>query len=417
MTRVFKFFAAFLGTAIIVFGGTLLFNWQAFNTFFENRDAMVEGSQWVEETYSLRGLTHYIDQNPEHVSVASLVANRPDSSIRYMEDVRRPMGTTANFFILVAAADLIENGTLNADDRLDWNSVSRHQLPGVNRSEHEQSYTAGRNREWINGDDEISLNNAMKLLAEFNDLALADELWWQIGREHWQSLSDTLGVTESEMPLPYSGLYLTLSPGVRSMDASSIYDLELVKEPQEYRDSVIVRAGQYIDDATFRENTVQYMQENRLGNTFMEERDALTLFPKTTASEMSSLLLDLINEELISPEVSQRVQDWMRWPMDRQSGITRDFSDYGAIYDNRMGLLNGIDFGTSAYTGDTTVQAIFFDRIQIAFWFHMSSNHMHQDFQQRLIFDPAMIEQMKQVESSSKQQSSVQATPLNNSYE
>jgi hypothetical protein len=67
------------------------------------------------------------------------------------------------------------------------------------------------------------------------------------------------------------------------------------------------------------------------------------------------------------------------------------------MFDNRLGLLNGIDFGTSAYTGDTTVQAVFFDRLPIAFWLHMSSNHMHQDFQQRLIFDPAMIERMTEV--------------------
>jgi hypothetical protein len=95
----------------------------------------------------------------------------------------------------------------------------------------------------------------------------------------------------------------------------------------------------------------------------------------------------------------------MRWPINQQSEIERDFTDYGAIYDNRMGLLNGVDFGTSAYTGDTTVQAIFFDRLPIAFWFHMSSNHMHQDFQQRLIFDPALIDQMKRVAQNNSERS------------
>jgi hypothetical protein len=143
----------------------------------------------------------------------------------------------------------------------------------------------------------------------------------------------------------------------------------------------------------------------------MQERDALALFPKTTASEMTQLLEKLVNDELISAGVSRRVKDWMRWPIDRQSGFTRDFTDYGAIYDDRMGLLTGIDFGTSKYTGDTTVQAVFFDRIQIAFWFHMSSNHMHQDFQQRLIFDPAMIEQMKAVESNDQRTTSALKTP------
>ncbi|MGA1464646.1 MAG: hypothetical protein ACO363_02765 [Balneolaceae bacterium] len=65
-----------------------------------------------------------------------------------------------------------------------------------------------------------------------------------------------------------------------------------------------------------------------------------------------------------------------------------------------MGLLNGIDIGTSKYTGNTTVQAVFFDRLEIAFWFHMSSNHMHQDFQQRMMYDPAMIDRLERITSS-----------------
>lgn len=411
MARLFKFFAAFFVTAIVIFGATLAFNWDAFNTFYDNRDAMVEGSQWVEETYSLRGLSYYIDQNPDHVSIVSRVIETPDSTIRFMENVKRPMGTTANFFILLATADMIESGEVSADSPVSWNAVTNHQLPGVNRSEHEQSYDAASERGWLNNNDELSLDNAMRLLAEFNTLSLADELWWQIGRDRWEAMADTLAIKNTDMPLPYSGLYITISPEIRGMEASDIYDFELVKEPQAYRDSVIERADNFLNDPEFRENTLTYMEENRLGNTFMQERDALALFPKTTASEITTLLEDLVKDDLISPGVSRRVKEWMKWPMERQSGIKRDFTNYGAIYDNRMGLLNGIDFGTSKYTGDTTVQAVFFDRIQIAFWFHMSSNHMHQDFQQRLIFDPAMIEQMKDVEASHQQESSAQINP------
>ena len=411
MARLLKFFAAFFVTALVIFGAILALNWGAFNTFYENRDAMVEGSRWVEDTYSLRGLSYYIDENPNHVSIISRVIDSPDSTIRYMEEVKRPMGTTANFFILLAAADMIESGVVSADTPVSWKSVTEHLLPGVNRSEHEQSYAGAVKRGWVNENDELTLDHSLQLLAEFNPLSLADELWWMIGRERWQAMSDTLNLENTDMPLPYSGLYLTLSPGIRDMQAQKIYDLELVKEPQNFRDSVIDRAREFLDEPEFRANTLSYMDDNRLGNTFMQERDALALFPKTTASEMTETLEDMVKDELISAGVSQRVKEWMRWPMNRQSGITRDFTDYGAIYDNRMGLLTGIDFGTSKYTGDTTVQAVFFDRLQIAFWFHMSSNHMHQDFQQRLIFDPAMIEQMKEVEANHQQESSAQLNP------
>src|SRR6056297_397178 len=417
MARVFKFFAAFFVTALVIFGAILAFNWDAFNTFYDNRDAMVEGSRWVEDTYSLRGLSDYIDKNPEHVSLVSNVINSPDSTIQYMEDVRRPMGTTANFFILLVIADMISSGEVSADSPVSWTRVTDHLLTGVNRSEHEQSYSSAVARDWINNSDELTLNHAMRLLAENNALSLADELWWLIGPERWQTMGETLGLKDTDMPLPYSGLYLTLSPGIRNMPAQEIYDLELVKEKQDFRSSVIERSRRFIDDAEFRENTLTYMEENRLGNTFMQERDALALFPKTTASEMTAILEKLVKDEMISADVSQRVKEWMRWPMDQQSGITRDFADYGAIYDNRMGLLAGIDFGTSKYTNDTTVQAVFFDRIQIAFWFHMSSNHMHQDFQQRLIYDPAMIDQMNKVETNQQEGTSAQNNSLNTTDE
>ena len=411
MARAFKFFAAFFVTAVVIFGAILAINWNAFITFYDNRDAMVEGSRWVEDTYSLRGLSDYIEQNPDHVSIVSRVTENPDSTIRYMENIKRPMGTTANFFILLAAADMIESGVISADAPISWEDVTRHFLPGVSRSEHELSYSAAVERGWLNENEELTLNHALKLMTEYNALSLADELWWQIGPERWSSFADTLALENTDMPLPYSGLYLTISPGIRDIEASAIYDLELVKEPQNYRESVIERSGSFLNDPDFRKTALIYTEENRLGNTFMQERDALALFPKTTASEITLLLEELVNDELISAGVSRRVKDWMRWPIDRQSGITRDFTDYGAIYDDRMGLLTGIDFGTSTYTGDTTVQAVFFDRIQIAFWFHMSSNHMHQDFQQRLIFDPAMIEQMKAVESNDQRTTSALKTP------
>ncbi len=398
MARAFKFFAAFFFTALIVFGAILFFNWKPFNTFYENREAMVEGSKWVEETYSLRGLSRYIAANPQHVSVvSSVITSDGDSTISYGANIPRPMGTTGNIFTLIASADAIESGVMDAGQPIDWNAISTYQVPGVSASEHEQSRRAAMARGWINSDGQIPLSRALQLLAEFNDLALADYLWWNISRDGWSDLSDKLNLEQTELPLPFSGLYQALSPGIREMETAELYKQERSKEEAEFRADVIERSARFAADVDYRDQVIDFAESNRLGNTFMEERDGLEFFPKTTASEIVRLLTHLHNDELISEHVSTMVKGWLRWPLERQSGINRDFSDYGAIYDNRMGLLNGIDFGTSLYTGDTTVQAVFFDRIQIAFWFHMSSNHMHQDFQQRLIFDPAMILQMQQV--------------------
>ncbi len=132
------------------------------------------------------------------------------------------------------------------------------------------------------------------------------------------------------------------------------------------------------------------LQDQRLGITFMQERDALALFPLSTASEMEHALESLLRREADQDPVAEQVMAWLDWPMN-QSQTTRDFAWYGAQYDSRMGFLGGYDIGTSGYTGDTTVQVVLFDRLPVAFWFHLSANHMQQDYQQRLSYDPALI--------------------------
>lgn len=93
--RVLKFFAAFFLTAVVIFGFIFGMNWKSFSTFIDNRDAMAEGSEWVEKTYSLRGLSEYIAENPQNVSIASIVIGSPDSTILYQQDAPRIMGTTS----------------------------------------------------------------------------------------------------------------------------------------------------------------------------------------------------------------------------------------------------------------------------------------------------------------------------------
>src|SRR5690625_2378211 len=128
----------------------------------------------------------------------------------------------------------------------------------------------------------------------------------------------------------------------------------------------------------------------------MEERDGLALFPKITTHKMTEILKELSRDELVSREGSVAIKRWMSWPgMLDQNYINDDFTQFSAIYDNRMGLLAGITLGTSAYTGETLVQAHFRDQVSIGFWFHASRRHMHLEFMQRLICDSAIEEQIR----------------------
>lgn len=395
MMRLLKFFGVFIGTAILIFGFVLGWNWKSFTIFLDNREALLEGSEWIPKSSSLRGLSEYMAENPEHASVASVVIGHPENSIFFEEYNRRVMGTTANFFILLGYSMDIASGNVSGAELLDVNEISRHKLTGIEESLHRETFRAARQRGWLEN-DHITLENALKLLAEYNDFSIADYLWWKAGPDYWDDLSSLLNLSDTDMPLPWSGLFLAISPGIQNTSFLEIENRWLQSDPQEWREFVIQTSSEYLRNHSFRAEADQYLKRNRLGNTFSEERDGLNLFPKTTAAEMSGLLEQMVLGELFNGQTSSTLMNFMRWPMEMQQGIQRDFTDYGAIYDNRMGLMTGIDFGTSAYTGHTTVQAFFLDNLPIGFWFHASGGHMHQDFMQRLIYDPALIEQMKQ---------------------
>jgi hypothetical protein len=394
--RILKFFAAFFVTAVLIFAFVFGLNWKSFTTFMENREAMAEGSEWVEKTYSLRGLSEFIAENPQNISIASMVVQHPDSVILYQPDVRRVMGTTSNYLLLLAWAEVIASGEESPETMLPWDDISRFQLPDVEASVLQNSFRTARNRGWIT-DESISLSHALKLLAQYNNLALADYLWWKLGPDYWTEFNERLNLTQTDAPLPFSGLYLAIAPGIMEMSGDDIVNHWQDESDEEWRNHVMELSIGFTEEPETRQQISSYLKRNRLGGSFIEERNAMILFPKTTAREMAELMRNVWQAENISEEASMLMKDWMRWPLEQQREVRRDFSDYGAIFDNRLGLLNGVDFGTSTYTGDTTVQAVFFDRLPIAFWFHMSSNHMHQDFQQRLIFDPAMIDRMKEI--------------------
>lgn len=394
--RLLKFFGAFLLTVIVIFGFVIGWNWMAFTTFFENRDAMMEGSEWVSKTGSLKGLSEFMGTNPENASVATVVVSQGDSALFFEENRPRVMGTTANFFTLIAYAVEFDSGNINPEEKADWQEISKYQLPDVEESIHKEAYRTAANRGWIE-DEAITVENALALLAQYGDLSLADYLWWQLDPEIWTDLKAKLELSSTEMPLPYSGLYQAISPGLMEMENQEIIGQWQNEDPQRWIAHVTELSGSYVNNSGFRGEVQEYMRRNRLGNTFMEERDAMILFPKTTAQDMVGILKKLAGDALINEQVSQTLKEFMSWPMETQRGIERDFTNYGAIYDNRMGLMNGIDFGTSAYTGDTAVQAFFLDQLPIAFWFHASGSQMHQDFMQRLIYDPAMIDQMYRV--------------------
>lgn len=378
MKRALKFLLVFLAAAAVVFALIIGLNYSGFETLFENKEGMAEGSEFVENTYSLKGLSQFIGEQPQWVSITSYNVEDPDSGIFYQEDVPRALGATSNLFLLMEYERQVAEGLLNRDEVIELKEIKKFALPEISQNNHQKlvdEFTGGT----------APLDKVVEAMIQNSDLVAADYLWFRLGGEHLNSLIDTLNLAKTALPLPFSGMYMRINPSVS--DTSTLKQIPF----EQFAQQSIDLAERLKNDDRFNTDIKREFEENRLSLNFMQERDALAYFPQTTTRELADLMAKLLQDEVLNPQISQQVKAKLRWPMGSEP-IARSFSDYGAIYDNRMGLLGGIDFGTSVYDGHTSVQAIFFDQLPVGFWIHMSANHMQEDFQQRLIWDPALFE-------------------------
>ncbi len=375
MNRALKFLLVFVVVVLAVFAMAGIPNYSAFKTLFSNADGMAEGSEYIESTYSLKGLTEFIGEHPEFFSVVSFNIDKPDSGIFYQADVSRTLGTLSNVFLLLEYERQVEAGLINPKKIITLEEVTRFALPEISAGSHKE----GLEKLQEIDPKEITIDHAVGIMVEVNDLTIADYLWFVLGKDNLTSLIDTLGFEHTDLPLPFVGLYISINPNLA--DTSKIYT----------DDEVIEFATRFKNDETYNREVKAVFEDERIGISFIQERNALANFPQTTPREIAIFMMNIQKNEIISEAVSKKVQEKMRWVFGGET-IPLTFSDYGAIYDNRMGMLSGIDFGTSIYTGASSAQAVFFDRLPVAFWLHLSANHMQEDYQQRLIWDPALFE-------------------------
>lgn len=388
--RALKFIGVFLGMLIVVLIATFGFKWNALTTLFGNREAIQEGSEWVAKAGSLKGLAEYIGAQPKRVSLVSIAFGNPDSSLYYNAHTPHTMGRLQNLFFVIEYVRQVQNGKLYPNEQIPLKKINRYQLTNIDQSNHEGLVG------WLEVSNKISDNNTVALHTlvqaslKFSDVALSDFLFFKLGEKNIEELMDKLNVQETEMPLPFSGLYITINPPEGRPADAHFDSLSFISRP-EFQQLVIHKAKKFATDDAFHQKIIGWFKdEYGMSIKFMKQRDALAFFPKTTAAEMAGLMEKLVKGELLSPEISKDVREFLTWPLDVNEQLNKYLKDYGAIYDTRIGMAAGIDFGRSAFTNQLYAQAVFFDDLQVGFWFHLSSNMMHQDFQQRLIWDPAL---------------------------
>lgn len=388
MKRLLLFVSIFLLAATLIGGTVYWLNRVALDTVFENRNALSEGSEWVEQTFSMQGVIDYMSHHPDRISIYRHRTGEEDPQLAYQADERRALGQLTGFYAMIALATAFEEGELDPDEPIQWKAIQAHQIPGWGAIEIESAQQMAEHAGQL-----PTLSELPKLWAGSNSPAIHDYLLHRIGSDRLTEMFEQLGLQQTDVPIPFSGLMLTLSPVVQQIDAATIFDYWSDEPRQTFEEEAWINSEAFAS-GNRREEWIRRIEEGRLGLDFYELRDRLALYPKSTARETGSVLLQLAGDGEIPEAVRRRVLGWMSRPLPDDPPAT--LSSYHGLFDHRIGLLSGIDLGTDHESGVTTVQVSLFDQMQIAVWFHLSSNHMHQHIHRQMLQEPRLLTDIQQ---------------------
>jgi hypothetical protein len=389
--RIFKFAAVFLIVTGLIYMMVIGLNFSVFKTVFSNQEALAEGSEWVEKTFSLSGMAEFVAAHPDLVSVVLLSENDDSSNqLLYGEETHRAMGASGHLFLLVAYAQAQSDGFVAAGEPVSILELDRFLVPGHEPNRHKESIRhLTRDRGFSEG--YTTIDEIVRLMVTRAHQPSADYIYHRLGIDYIRTITRNWLGEHAEYPLPWSSFYAAATLSIpdyhEPLDQThrrQFHESVLAVYEQVHAGRVTI-ASMLPDD---RKRGVDY--------SFFEEKSIYRLLPSVKPYDMARTMMDIYTGNGVSEDVQQVILNHMRWPMDRAE-LQLDFHDIGAIYDSRIAVSNGVTFAQSAYTGEMFASAVFFDQLPVGFWMHMSSNLINQDFQLRMKYDPAMFERTSEL--------------------
>lgn len=402
--RLLRFLFIFFGTAVLIVGSIFWLNRDTFITVFQNRPALLEGTEWVEKTYSLGGLVEYALEQPQHSSVVSLLrceaSNYRDtasdehnggftavssslstrtvaaSSILHQADRPIPAGTLSQLFLLAGFAEQVASGHLQPDQPVDPSHVSRFHLPSQDRR-HMRAFS-----EFSEQHPAPTMEQLVMYLAHSHDPAAADYLHMILGPEYIVDLVLRLSGGNSEPPLPSFGLRLAAAthPSSTLTYTERLDALEALERAE---------LSQLAMEKTLAQWHTPQEVDIPLPRLFNDQRRLNGMYSAIVPHTLVRLLADMFSGELLSAEVSRHLKRLLeRSAEDRM--IEPHIRWFAAHFDERMGYMGGWTLAQLADSECIRVQTVLFHDLPAGLWFHMNSNFMVRDFHHRLVYDTSL---------------------------
>ncbi|MDI6401493.1 hypothetical protein QLX67_05755 [Balneolaceae bacterium ANBcel3] len=382
--RLVRFLLFFLGAALLVIGPIFLLNKDSFIRVFQNREALLDGREWVAKTHSLGGLISFIGDHPEHGTIVSVSSDPAHTPIRFATQQAVPAGTLNRIVLLAGLTEQTLSGNLETSAPVSPEKITRWYLNGA-----DENHLRRFNR-WLNSiESDPTLRELMLYYIRTNDPAVHDYFFFVLGEDYLAGLVQRLDEEYGSIgqPVPLWGLRQILSqkaPGMTSesfpMDRDTVFKHALKHSQQHLKgDGDALSTG--IEPVSFQEQRIMH-----------------ALFPHIHPEHFAAVLLAIFSGDFMSPEISEKLKNVLLTDAEDRL-LEPHIQQYAAHFDEGMGYLAGWTYARLADSGHHQVQVIVLYNLPPGLWFHMNSNFMIRDYHHRLFYDSSAIERSLQLKS------------------
>lgn len=269
----------------------------------------------------------------DHPETSSLyVAENSKEIIAYQSDVVRPLASTVKMLIAVEYAMQIDEGTLNKDQYVSLNDLSRYYYKGSDGNAHEEWLKEMESAGKV-ANNQVTLHDVAKGMITYSSNANTEYLIDLIGISSINERAKLLGLAQHEDIYPIvSALLIPDYLKNETKDEKKLIE-ELEKMPIEtYRDIAKELSGK-LKDGTLKIEDYMFNMPLDLQRVWSDRLIG------ASANDYGKLLAVISNNELPSI-ANQTIRDLLEWPMEINEGNHERFAHLGAKGGSTAFILN-----------------------------------------------------------------------------
>lgn len=378
-----------LGLFIVAIGVIAYQNRDTVSMMWANVTAMNEGMNLTEELRYPEDVLDYIEAHPGTVSLVAYTIGREDEGVYLDADTGRPLVNLPNVAALVAYAEAVNSGQMDAEARVPVADVSRWALPGVNAQTHERTRSRWHNDDRIDTDSTIAVVDIAHAVARHNDDPALDWLIDRLGRDAVQAQTEALGWSGEAVPVPKSGLYLAWADA-----ASVLRDSESDTTPTIERAAIYESATRYVTDSTYAREVRETFRTQGTSLTLRDQRRmAQGTLPHATAAEVARAFAQMEAAPSNQPMAKAYAM------LDRATGIDTLSVGVERVASKGGAMPGIISFAGMAHYADgrsPRVVVLSMEDIPLAVFYHLLQAGLDQGLALRLLGDDAFFEETRE---------------------